>query len=171
MWLGCPKDTQHFQNSKRTPQGWHALTEASQHCRAQKRVSQKSLVSLHTVSSADQGHAAFPDQQAGKRPCASAEGHATLTEQEPRKRPCASAEGHATFPEQLHLVTIIAVLWVRADHNVWDFGPVDNQREHCMRSIVVSKPSPAHAADTVSDQRCDPPLWPLWEQTIHQKCC
>ena len=58
----------------------------------------------------------------------------------------------------LHLVTILAVLWVwvRADHDVWDFGPVDNQWEHCMRSIVVSKSSPAHAADAVSDQRCDP---------------
>ena len=59
---------------------------------------------------------------------------------------------------------------VSADNDVWDFGPVDNQREHCMRSIVVSKSSPAHAADAVSDQRCEPPLWPLWEQTIHQKC-
>ena len=43
------KDTQRFQNNKRTPQGWHALTEASQHCRAQNHVSQQSLVSLHTV--------------------------------------------------------------------------------------------------------------------------
>ena len=50
----------------------------------------------------------------------------------------------------LHLVTNIAVLLLRVDHDAWHFGPV-NRRELHARSIITSKFSVERAAAVVSD--------------------
>ena len=51
----------------------------------------------------------------------------------------------------LHLVTNIAVLLLRVDHDAWRFGPVDDRRELHARSIITSKFSVERAAAVVSD--------------------